>query len=409
MDTFLARQPIFDRKMNVFAYELLYRNNQDNKANLTDGDMATFSVIKNTLMSLDFQELIGGKRAFINFTKKLIEDKIPTVFSNEDIVVEILEDVQPDDFFIKKCKELKNEGYILALDDFDLTYKYQEVVNLVDIIKVDFMTTTEAQRYLLCNKYRNMPVKLLAEKVETHEEFQRALQMGFHYFQGYFFSKPIIIKGKTIQTFASNYLKIINELERPEPEINEISQIIELDPSLTYKLLRYINSSAFYKNNIITSVKNAVAYMGLKDIKKWISIAMIQDLGSDQPNELIRASLIRGRMCEVLADEFGLKKRRSEAFLLGILSLIDIMMNTTRALALEYMPLDEDLKAALLGESNAFKLMLDEIINYEQGNWEQMLGSGVERYKAFPQAYYSAVKWANEMLVVEELPTENEE
>ena len=397
MDAFIARQPIFDRNLDVYAYELLYRSGEANYANATDGDAATFTVIKNSLMIIGLDTITDGKLAFINFTKKLIDDRIPTVFSQNEMVVEILEDVIPDEAFIEKLKELKALGYKLALDDFVLDYKYHDIIELVDIIKVDFMQTCEFERKKIYHKYKNRNIEFLAEKVETLQEYKNALKMDYKYFQGYFFSKPVIVKGQNIQALSVNYLRVINELERKDPEIGTIAAIIESDVALTYKLLRYINSAAFYKKSTVKSVNHALVHLGLKEIKKWITIAMIQDLGADKPDEIIKSSLVRGKMSELLAESFDLEDRKSELFLVGMLSMIDTLMNCSKELALKQLPLADDIKAAILGEKNALEDILRLVVAYGKGDWSSMLERKPKELQGFPDAYLEAVKWANEI------------
>jgi len=398
MDIFIARQPIFDIRKKVYAYELLYRAGDENQSNVIDGDQATSSVVANTLMLIGLDSLTQGRMAFINFTRQLIENEIPTVFSNELLVVEILEDIIPDAEFMKACRNLKELGYILALDDFVLDYPYEEIVDLVDIIKVDFLLTSQRERHAIIQKYQGRNIRFLAEKVETLEQFEEAIQAGYTYFQGYFFSKPVIMKHKDIKPATFNYIKILEELDGPEPEYEDIASIIEFDVSLSYKLLRLINSAAFYSNSRVTSLKHALVMLGFKEIRKWISIVMLRELGDDKPDEIIRTCLLRGKMGEILSKQFGLKARKTEVFLMGMFSMIDTLMNQEMEEALEMLPLEDDVKAGILGEGNQFSDLLKLVIAYEKGNWDYLFlkakksGLGMN---IFPDAYIEAVKWAS--------------
>jgi len=398
MDIFIARQPIFDMKKKVYAYELLYRAGDENQSNVIDGDQATSSVVANTLMLIGLDSLTQGRMAFINFTRQLIQNEIPTVFSNELLVVEILEDIIPDAEFMKACRNLKELGYVLALDDFVLDYPYEEIVDLVDIIKVDFLLTSMSERTAIIQKYQDRNIRFLAEKVETLEQFEEAIRAGYTYFQGYFFSKPVIMKHKDIEPATFNYIKILQELDGPEPEYENIASIIEFDVSLSYKLLRLINSAAFYSNSRVTSLKHALVMLGFKEIRKWISIVMLRELGADKPDEIIRTCLLRGKMGEILSKQFGLKARKTEVFLMGMFSMIDTLMNQEMEEALELLPLEDDVKAGILGESNQFSDLLKLVIAYEKGNWDYLFlkakksGLGMN---VFPDAYIEAVKWAS--------------
>lgn len=398
MDIFVARQPIFDIKKSVYAYELLYRTGDQNQSNVVDGDQATSSVVANTLMLIGLDSLTQGRLAFINFTRQLIEEEIPTVFSKDILVVEILEDIIPDKAFIKSCRSLKDQGYILALDDFVLDYPYEEIVDLVDIIKVDFLLTSPRERHAIIKKYSGRNIRFLAEKVETLEQFEEAVKAGYTYFQGYFFSKPVIMKHKDIKPAAFSYVKILEELGGEEPEYEEIAKVIEFDVSLSYKLLRLINSAAFYTNSRITSIKHALVMLGFKEIRKWISIVMLRELSEDKPDEIVRACLLRGKMGEIMASQFGLKERKTEVFLMGMFSMIDTLMNQEMNEALKELPLEDDVKAGIMGEENEFSDLLKLVIAYEKGNWDYLFlkakkfGVGMN---VFPDAYIEAVKWAS--------------
>ncbi len=400
MDVFIARQPIFDIKKNVYAYELLYRASERNASDVIDGEMATSSVIASTLMLLGLDSITQNKLAFINFTKQLIQEEIPTIFSNEKLVVEILEDVIPDDDFIEACKTLKSKGYKLALDDFVIDYPYQNIVDLVDIIKVDFLLTSPNERQEIIQRYKEKNITFLAEKVETLEQFEEAVKNGYTYFQGYFFAKPIVVKHSDIKPVLPNYAKILTELSVEEPNYERISEIIEFDVSLSYKLLRLINSAAFYSNSRVTSIKHALVMLGLKEIRKWISIVMLRELGEDKPDELVRVCLLRGKMGEQLAEHFGLKNRKTEVFLMGMFSMIDTLMNQKIEEAIGSLPLEDDVKSGILGEKGVFSDILKLVKAYEKGNWDylflQAKKSGVGM-NVFPDAYLEAVKWSTEV------------
>ncbi len=396
MEVFIARQPIFDKKKNVYAYELLYRTGERNVAGVIDGDQATSSVVGNALMLAGLETLTQNRLAFINFTKQLIIDEIPTVFSNENLVIEILEDIVPDPEFIASCKRLKEKGYTIALDDFVLDYPYESILDLADIIKVDFLLTTPQERKMIIQKYGNRNICFLAEKIETLEQFEEAMAYGYTYFQGYFFSKPVIMKHTDIKPASLNYIKILEELDSNVPEYERIASVIEADVSLSYKLLRLINSAAFYTNSRVTSIKHALVMLGFKEIRKWISIVMLRELAEGKPDEIIRVSLLRGRMGEILSNQFDLESRRTEVFLMGMFSMIDTLMGQSMENALTVLPLEDDVKAGILGEKNAFSDLFRIVTAYEKGNWDYLFLKA-KAYDVglniFPDAYIEAAKW----------------
>ena len=369
MEIYVARQPIFNTRLQVVAYELLYRSGSENSSSFSDGDCATSSVISNGLMSLGINELTEGKKSFINFTKNLILDKIPVLFSKDIIVVEILEDIVPNDEFIDACRDLKSRGYTIALDDFVLDYNYIELIEIADIIKIDFLSTTRKERRKIISLYRNLDVKFLAEKVESLEDFEEAKENGYSYFQGYFFSKPVIIPGKDITSQVGNYIEIMDELNSSSPEYNKISNIIERDVSLTYKLMRLINSPAFYTNSRITSISHALVLLGFSEIRKWITIIMMRDLGSGKTDEIVRLSLLRAKMCELTSVRLKMRARKNEMFLVGIFSMLDTLMNRSLFDVLSEIPLEIEIIRAILGYDNELREVFDLVLAYEKGQW----------------------------------------
>jgi len=402
MDIFVARQPIFDKKQKVFAYELLYRNGIENYCENIDGDKATSMVIINSFLSIGIETLTNNKRAFINFTENLIRDEIPTLFPNKSIVVEILEDVKPDEEVIKKCKKLKSEGYILALDDFifkDISI-YKRFIDVVDIVKVDFMQNSFADRAAIVKELKNSKIKFLAEKVESREEYFEAIEMGYEYFQGYFFSKPVIVSGKDISSSKLNCMEILNEINRPEPDYNKLASIVERDISLSYKLLRVINFPAFYTNSRITSIKQALVLFGFKGIRKWISLIFLRDIGKDKPDEILKSALVRGKLGEFIAPKVGLKDRKSELFIMGLFSVIDVVMDKPLGEILKELPLSEDIKEALLGKENKLNDIYRLILSYEKGDWQNYLKySNKLKLKEveIPKHYIEVLEWVEEI------------
>lgn len=400
MDVFIARQPIFDRNQKVFAYELLYRSGTENASKFKSGDSATSDVVINSLLLIGADTLTEGNRAFINFTETLIKDEIPKMFSKEYLVVELLEDIVPDEAFLERVRELKEMGYTIALDDYIADYQYESLVELSDIIKVDFKGTTAAERKEISSYFLSKGKRLLAEKVETHEEFQEALSLGYAYFQGFFFSKPRIMKGRDVGSLNVNYMQIIQELNLPEPGYDKISEIIERDLALTFKLLRLINSPAFFTNSKISSVKHALVLLGFKEIRKWIMVVMLRDLGKNKPDEVLKTCLVRAKMAEMIAILSGMDRRKNEMFIMGLFSMIDTLMDQDLYSIIDSLPLEDDIKAAMIGKKNKLHEMFMVVISYEKGNWDQLmrecesLGIG---YTDIPDIYYNSLRWADKI------------
>lgn len=396
MEVFLARQPIFDTKLRVVAYEILYRSGNKNIYDLSiDGDLATTSVVVDALVNFGIRRLTNGQMAFINFTRKLLLEDLPTLFEKDSLTVEILETLEVDDALVNKCKELKDKGYVLALDDFTGDDTFDRIMPYVDIIKVDFQVLKSEGRRYIADKYKRMGVKMLAEKVETQYDYEEALRMGYQLFQGYFFERPVMCKAKSIQTSTYSYLEILKETTNEEPDFNRLADIIRKDFSLTYKLLRLINSPAFYTVGVVTSINHALTLLGLNEIRKWTTLIMLRDLSSGKPDELVRVSLVRAIFAEKLAGLLGLKSRETEAFLLGLFSLVDTIMEKPLFEIIEPLPLRDDLKGALLGVQNSFHDILMILKHYEQGNWDVVIDLAKTRgvhYTAIADLYIVSVE-----------------
>lgn len=406
MEVFVARQPIFTKSKEIYAYELLYRNNNNNGFPNIDGDIATADVIINSFINIGIDELANGKPCFINFTEKLLHSKVPTYFKPTQIVVEILESVAIDLSLLEICKELKSKGYKIALDDFVLRLDNPftlKVLEYIDIIKVDYRETTIQMRRAIEEIALRYRIKLLAEKVETFEEFALAVKNGYEYFQGYFFSKPFIISSNDVPDYFQNYLLIINHLSTNEPDLNYITQLIEQDLSLSYKLLKLIHSPAYRPVNKIKSIKQAIIRLGFKELKKWLYILAIRGNSTEKSewtNELYMNSLIRAKMCERIAVH---KKSRNEApsyFLTGMFSLMDAIIGMEMEKILNLMPLQRDICEAILGEKNQLREVLELCISVEKGDWDtvSLKSKDLQIEERTALTYHNeAFKWSNSL------------
>lgn len=400
MDVFIARQPIFDHKQCVYGYELLYRSGMENVYSGSDGDKASLSVIGNTLLVVGSRQMSEGKRVFVNFTRKLLLEGAATYLPKKIGVIEILEDVEPDDELIEAIKTIRSQGYILALDDFILRgNEYNPFLKLVDIIKVDFRQTDDEERKAIAKRFPGSgKVKLLAEKAETREEFDDALKMGYSYFQGYFFCKPVILARKDISGQKTNYLRILKELNADNPSFKSIKSIIEHNPAFAYKLLKYVNSAFFGLRREVSSIMHALELLGEEEIRKWVSLAILLELGNDQPQEILKLCLLRARFSEKLAIQAGYKQQKSEFFFMGLFSCMDVLLGRPMEEILEDLPIQSSIKEALLGKTNPFKTVLDLAISYEKANWVDLppLASRLEIEESeVPQIYADSLDWAD--------------
>ncbi|MDF2565469.1 MAG: diguanylate phosphodiesterase [Massilibacillus sp.] len=399
----VARQPIFDTNLNVFGYELLFRNSCRNSYTAIDGDQATLDVITNSFLFIGIDTLTYGKKAFINFTANSLKNNLPAMLPKELIGIEILEDIIPDEEIITACKKLKKSGYLIILDDFVFTQSYLPLIELADIIKVDFRNTSPNECRDIIQRLRSYPIRFLAEKVETQEEFQSARHMGYSYFQGYFFCKPLILSGKTLPSYKTNYLRILREINQPELDFKKIEAIIKQDVSLSYKLLKFINSSIFGFKTKISSLQHALTLLGQKEITKWISLIALKGVADDKPSELILNSLIRARFAEKLASIKMSEQRSSDAFLMGMLSHIDVLLDRPLNAILNEISLDEDIKQALIEkEHNQFFVLYMLIKTYESGDWKAynnyLNELGIDEH-AVLKAYRESLIWAHDLMM----------
>ncbi|HEY4550372.1 MAG TPA: HDOD domain-containing protein [Bacillus sp. (in: firmicutes)] len=401
MNVFVARQPIFNRGEQSVAYELLYRKSEVNSYTHIDGDEATADVIINGFFNIGVEELSEGKKCFINFTENLLNLKLPTYFEPESIVVEILEDIPINKELVSICQELKELGYTIALDDFAIQESYEllpELLKYIDIIKIDFLQTSLYDRRRMITRYKSHQVSFLAEKVETREEFELALKDGFDLFQGYFFSKPDVLSAQDIPAYFQTHYQISEELSKQEPNINDIASKIEQDVALSYKLLRLINTAAFFTRNKINSIKHALVFIGLKEFKKWIYVLTIKQIDHEKntgQEEVIKLSLIRAHLCEQLSQKIG-KNDPSPYLLAGMFSLIDNLLHCSIDDALQKLPLSDEIKDAINGTDNEIGKVLNWTIQIEKCNWN--LSDLPLTTNEISECYRNAIQWSNLLL-----------
>lgn len=398
MDVFVARQPIFKRDKKILGYELLFRDGASSFFSGEDGNIATSNVLSNSFISIGIESIAGNNPAFINFTRDLLLKQAPQMFPKESLAVEILEDMMPEDDIIKACQELHQKGYTIALDDFFYKSGMKPLIALADIIKFDFRSSPVEKIRKDIERFSRYNIKFLAEKVETNEEFQTALDMGCEYFQGYFFSKPETIKGKDISSAQMNLLGIMAEANKRDFDFNKVEAIISRDVSISYKLLRYINSAFYRRSATVSSIKQAMLLLGEKGVRSFLSLIAMTKLGKNKPDELIRSSIIRAKFCELLGEKKGSGIDSSELFTLGLFSSIDAILDDTMENLMGKLPLSNNLKDALIYREGDLNNYLSLTISYEKGDWE-----GVSNYsnhiqiddQVLPQYFIKAINWAD--------------
>lgn len=396
---FVARQPILDVSQDTYAYELLFRSGLENCCVAADGDAATLDVISRTFVEIGLDELTAGKPCFINFGRRLLLEKTPHLLPPGLVTVEVLEDVEPDSEVIESCRQLKAAGYKLALDDFVLADSGHPLLDMVDIVKVDFIGTSPDERVQIIEELLRRGIRGLAEKVETYQEYEDAKRAGYSYFQGYFFGRPIIKEGKTLTGNRLACLELLQEVHRSEMSIDRVEDAIKKDAALTYRLLQCINSAWFGLKNEVNSIHHALVLLGPPEIRKWMALISLRNLASDKPNELMIQALVRARMAEELAPNIGMQKASSELFLLGMFSVLDAMLDKPMEEILAKLPVNPEISSALTGEPGRFRDVLDLIQAFERASWAtfSQCAMGLDlREESVQSVFQHSVKWASD-------------
>nr|WP_321403293.1 HDOD domain-containing protein [uncultured Desulfobacter sp.] len=403
MDIFVARQPVFTSNKTLFGYELLFRLSLNNVFPDIDGSAATSGVLSNTFFSFGLNDVLSGKPGLINFTRDLLLQKTPLLFPKAHIIIEVLEDIEPEPEIIEALKDFKAHGFRIALDDFVYDHKFNEMIQLCDMIKFDIMATPldTLSPVLEFLKDELDHITLLCEKVETHQEFEQAKAMGFKLFQGYFFAKPEIISNKSLAANQLTNLKLLNEVSKQEPALDVIEDMIKNDVSISFKLLTFINSAYFKRPSPVDTIREAITFLGLQELKKFIYVVVVSGINPGKPNELIRLSVIKARMCEQCAHVLRTPFTPEELFTVGLFSTMDAILDIPMKELLEKIALSDKIKEALLGRNRIFNQLNDLINNFGRGQWDHSRFQGDKDSKLIqklPTFYLDALKMADTFL-----------
>jgi c-di-GMP-related signal transduction protein len=371
MAVFVARQPILDRSRRTCAYELLYRRATTSTFDGAEGDQATLSVLDASFFVVGIESLTGGRQAFVNFTRETLIKGYAASVPRERLVVEVLEDILPDAEVVAACRGLKASGYLIALDDVVTVDVPAALLDLADIVKVDFQQTDGATRRAIARAFRRRQLRLLAEKVETGQDVEQALADGYELFQGYFFARPSIVSGREVPAVKQNLLGLLRETYQADPDHRRIEEIIRHDVALAFKLLARMRGVTWGWQRV-ESVRHALLLLGDRGLRRWASIVAVGALGHDQPPELVVTSLVRAAFCEGLMGDLGRDDLTEEGFLVGLFSAIDAFLGCPLAEALERLAVPDVVRAALLGEDHPLRSALDLNLAYERGDWEEV-------------------------------------
>jgi c-di-GMP phosphodiesterase len=394
---YAARQPILDLRGKVHGYELLFRHGAESVF-CGDGDQATRTMIDNTVL-FGLGRLTCGMPAFVNCTEDTLTGSLVHLLPSGMTVLEILETVTPTPTLIAACKRLKAAGFRLALDDFTWTPGIEPLVEIADYIKVDFSLTGPAERRKLLHRLRGETLALVAEKVETPEQLSQARDEGFTLLQGFYFFRPVLMENGKVPGNKLSQVEILRMLQDEPMDLRALTRLVKRDASLTYRLLRLLNSPVCAIRQEVQSVQAALIAMGEETFRRMATLAIASELNANQPPELLRMAFVRGRFCE-LAAGFAAPDRK-EQYLLGLLSLLPAMLRLPVHDVAPLMPLREEIRRALVGEAVRERNHLSWLESYERGDWDAcdkiVASSGLEP-RDLLRCYEDAVEWAESIL-----------
>jgi c-di-GMP-related signal transduction protein len=391
---FVARQPIFDRSRKVIGYELLFRAGVDEYFR-GEGEQASRSTL-DTSVVLGLDTLCNGRLAFINCTAAILVKESVTLLPPNQVVIEIVETVEPNEQLIGAIRKLRASGFTIALDNFSPGDHREKLVEFADLIKVDVRTTTTSERSSLLADYRRS-CELLAARVETQEEFREAYEMGFSQFQGYFFRHPELMAVNQIPAHRLTFLRLLELVSHEDLDIDELEKVIKQDANICYRLLRYLNSAAFGFRNEVRSIRQAITILGERELRRWVRLLVTLTASSDKSGELVIGALTRARFCELISQRLHCE---GDLFLLGLLSLMDAILGIPMEVIVEHIPLDEETKTTLKGQSSAYQTFYQLVLAQESGDWAQCsaLAGRLKLSEADASTmWWQAAEWAQQI------------
>jgi EAL and modified HD-GYP domain-containing signal transduction protein len=393
---YVARQPILNARGDVHGYELLFRSGPTTGFS-GDGDAATRTVLDNTVI-FGLDRLTGGLPVFVNCTREALVDRLVLVLPAQLTVLELLETLKPTAELLEACRELKARGYRIALDDFAWAPAWRAFIEIADYIKVDLEITTPAQRAELMGHLTGSHARLVAERVETLADLEMARREGFTLFQGYYFCRPVLMENRAVPANQLVHLEMLGALHAHPLDTKRVSNLVKRDASLTYRLLRMVNSPLYGTSKVITSIHGALVLIGDEMFRRVAMLAIASELLGARPSELLRMAFVRGRFCELAAALTG--QDATEQYLLGILSLLPAMLSVTMVKIAASLPLRNEVREALLGQANGERAILGWLECYELGQWERCdalllsAGLGGRVAEKLPRVYAEALMWA---------------
>jgi EAL and modified HD-GYP domain-containing signal transduction protein len=405
-DAFIARQPILDRAQRVIGYELLFRASDMADRFSGSPEVASARVIADALGSFGLDVMTHGRLAFINLTRSMLLDSVTSLLPPKGVVLELLEQIEADDEVLACCRDLKEKGYTLALDDFLPSAANRELIPLVDYVKVDLATVADLPAWV--REVQNgrwsasTPVALVAERIETAEDFRRAAEAGMTHFQGFFLGKPATQRARRIPEARLGYLRLMHAISNPDMTLSRLEELIKPDAALCLRVLRTVNSAAFGLRTEVGSIREALVLLGLDPIQRWVKLWAMTSLAQGSHPELLLNAIVRARTCELLWTSDDVTTPSGQGFLLGMCSILDAIFDAPMENVVAQLPLDETLRAALLGDDNSARRLLDAVLAYERGNWNTWQGLAARAglpERMFAGASTDAMTWAHDACI----------
>jgi EAL and modified HD-GYP domain-containing signal transduction protein len=403
---FVARQPILDRTRRVIGYELLYRHSGnaedagDARTNQTTADHATAHLICDGLLAIGLDTLTDGRRAFINVSRRLLLDGIPAVLPPARVVFELGADVEADSEVIEACQALRAAGYSLAIDDFAMTDWIADLIPMASYLKVDFLAQASGERARVTAADLPGGPALIGKRIETLAQFDEALNDGYSYFQGFFFGRPVVREGRGVPAQPLAQMRLMRALHDPNLSVHQLENLVKHDPSLCYRILRTVNSAGFALQTTVSSIREALVLLGRDAIRRWASLWMLAGLSEHAHSELLAMAAIRARCCESLGASLNDDEAAADGFLVGMCSLLDAILERPMEALLEELPLPPLVRAALVGEDNSRRRILECTTAYASGQFalamQHAQRAGIDPV-VLPKAYADALRWAREL------------
>ncbi len=391
-DVFVGRQPILGPTLKTIGYEVLYRNCEIGQAIYKDESVATATVLLNTYLDIGLEHVVGSHLAFLNIPKQFLLEHFCEALPKNRVVLEILENVEPTPQVLETLEGLSQQGYTIALDDFVFNDRSRLFLEFADIVKIDVLGKTESQLQREVSHIGESRVRLLAEKVETVEDYETCKKLGFYYFQGYFFFRPDVIRGREIPANRVALLELLGKIQDPHIPFKGLVQHIRNDLSLSYKVLRYVNSAYVGLPRRVESIDHAACMVGIDRIRTWATL-IIMASGQAQAHEILVIALVRAKMCERLGEKLG-SVAPEKYFTMGLLSVLETLYNSPMEHILEKLPLPEDIADALVEGTGDMGLVLSSVKAYESGKWLELKSLRLEP-STIRDFYLDAIDWAN--------------